>query len=253
MQKSSEVLQRTRNTLPEPAPLQPTPQRGSTTNAGRLITPLLVGKLADTDKQQVTVGQQKKADLTFSLPPQLSLLIDQENIDWTGYQLGRSVKYTKAIPVLEKDSKEYNALVPAITAFESQLEPASGEQLMRILSELRLHKPMANLNENQAVTKLGAYLEDLEELPFCVVKEVCKIYRRSSKPEDRFFPEIAQILAIGGPILWEMKKKLERLKKLLDEANKPKQEELTAEQKEAQRERIAKMLEEHRKAMNAYE
>lgn len=229
-------------TLTEPEHPQPTPQRGSTMSAGRSITKLSEEKMEQKqEKLRLVGGTEMQVNPPVvsirSLPPALTSLLDRTDVNWCGYE--QNGVSTKPVPLIAKDSADYGAVVSAIAQIEGLMHPSQPQDILGLLAVLRLHKPDANLDEEQMTQKLLGYIEDLSEYPIDLIAEACVIYRRN--PHEKFFPGTAQLREIIIPLWYRRKLNLQKLQLLRQKADNP-PEVITEEQAEINRQRLGKMF-----------
>jgi hypothetical protein len=143
----------------------------------------------------------------------LELILNLEGVNWHESKFGNS---QKPIPVLQKDSKQYELIARELAELSS--EPVGKETLAGMLYGLQGHYWVAGMPENVAKAVAMDYLRLLLPCGYSqkAVQMACDSWLRN--PANRFFPKIGEIeeliKAQEGAIKW---RKL-RLTKLRDKA-----------------------------------
>jgi hypothetical protein len=96
------------------------------------------------------------------------------------------------IPAVAKNSNLFVELCLAEKQLMLALKPARPSEILAILSKLRLHYPLANIESRQVEIFLSDYVEDFSFAPLDLLLEVCREYRRN--PTNQFFPKIGELL-----------------------------------------------------------
>jgi hypothetical protein len=95
-------------------------------------------------------------------------------------------------PAVAKNSNLFVELCQAEKQIIVALKPAKLSEILAILSKLRLHYPLANIESRQVEILLSDYVEDLSFSPLDLLLEACREYRRN--PANQFFPKIGELL-----------------------------------------------------------
>lgn len=149
-----------------------------------------------------------------SLPAELEQLLSLRNVDWTGNLIGRTEYMFHPVPIIAKNSSVYKRALEWIAILEKALIPAKRQHILMALTYLRVHFPTEAMSERESEFLVSSYISDLEKFPLDLIIHACNEYRYDSA--NKYFPKIAQLIAMIRPSLYMKKSKLERLKKLAE-------------------------------------
>lgn len=110
---------------------------------------------------------------------------------------------------------EEAAILPAtVTSIERGLLGAPLDVILQQLTHLTFFLGVKAGSEDEWTVVLAGYAEDLSEVPGDILAQACKILRQ----RNEFFPKIKEILDLTGPMIYQRKTDLTRLKKLVQVA-----------------------------------
>ncbi len=95
------------------------------------------------------------------------------------------------------------------------LTPASWNEIAEKLTEIRIHLPQQDFGETaRGELFLKAYQRALSDVPFDIIETT--LDRMLLDPKQKFFPRIAEIMAIVGPKVAERRNEMKVLEELLE-------------------------------------
>jgi len=102
------------------------------------------------------------------------------------------------------------AIIEGVAQARAALNPAAPEAIVAQLMRLRLHLPTRELSATEARLLMEDYLSDLRALPADVLADAVAEARRTC----RWFPGIAELMALARPTLQRRRALLARLERM---------------------------------------
>lgn len=146
------------------------------------------------------------------LKPPLSFWLSDPKIDWGGhvpFKPDGSVNTSdpryyeiyvpygvKPVPVVARDSPEYQKLVQAERVLNEMMTPARDEEILFELKKLSLFYPVSDRAIVDFKLMLGDYVFDLKGYPLNLIREACRIYRNDPDRMCDYFPRPGKLKSI---------------------------------------------------------
>ena len=120
-------------------------------------------------------------------------------------------------PPARLSSERAEGVSQAIAAHEAALMPAEPDDLRRVLSRLAMSCQMEDISAQVWSIRLSDFIEDVGHVPLDLVADACTQWRRTRK----FWPVVADFLALIESELKARRRTMERLKVLERVAQEP--------------------------------